>query len=324
MAKSENKSNIANATFWAGGAAILAAGGIAASAIANRRELGAIYNQAYVDALSKGLPNLVFNLGVLIGSEKASKVADQIANSLSHNAVKLAEDKAVGEFVDAVAEIIAAQINIDGEWLKAGMNEAKKPLRDMLKAGRQDRSSFVWHWAKKITSPVHFVATPLLLAAGEVNARASESELNELTKSIKSQIVPIENVENSRSMNPLKAGILGSVCNITFNALSTVAEYSGAAHGHIEAACSNPIDLFEEAINEAIMEKTGNRVDLRDVAKKLGLKDLTSKRYHSCFTGSMEVTVKLKGKVKDIGSMIYADWKDPSFFAELQDKRILY
>lgn len=333
---SSNKNNLA---IYAGaGAAAFAIGGLLSSAIANRVELGNAYQNAYINALSEQLPNLVFNLGVAFGSDKASKITAKITQKLSEKAVEMAEEQVLSTLIDSIAEVVAQQIGMDGQWAKEGMKEVKKPLNQAMQAGREQRSLFIWRWAKKITSPVHFAFTPLLLAAGEVNARQLEREgkLDELTLKIKTYLGYEEQEEAQlRSMNIIKHGFVGFVCNSTYNLLSTAASMTGALQGRIDAAKEEGLKQFEQAISLAISERTGNAVDLKEITNKLGLKSLMAERYHSCLTGSMETTSVLAGRVMvgvqqskefcyDFGNFIYADLQNPALYEEVLEEHLFY
>lgn len=308
---------ILGATMGAVGAvaAVGTVSGLTVSAIANRRELSAVYSKAYVEALSYKLPNLIYNLGVVLGAEKATRIADELTATLMDKGVELTEEKAAKAFINTLAQIIANQVGIDKEWVKEGLDHTvKKPLLNKIKEGQKERSATLWQWTKQVTSPLKPVIDPILYSWGEVYANEMEQNgtLDELTVIIKSQ-VHSSDVEQHRSMNPFSAGLFGAVKNTFFNALSVTASISGAAVGTaVDYLSDDGVYLFEEAVNQALKEKTGNHYDLKQTAKKMGLTSLTEKRFHSSLTPAMKVAHEVTEDIKEVN------------FSDVLESRLFY
>jgi len=284
--------------------------GLAGSAFSNRKELRAIYSKAYVEALSHKLPNLIYNLGVVLGAEKATCIADELGKKLTHKAVQLSEEKAAEAFIETIAQLIANQIGVNPEILEAVLDEvAKEPLLDSVKKGRESRSAKLWNWTKKMSSPLKLVLNPIIYSWGTVYANKMEKsgKLRELTCIIKSQVHP-GSVKDHRSMNPFNAGLLAAVRNVFFNFLSLIASISGNTVGKVADYTSDGIYLFEEAVNKTLQEKTGNQYDLKGIAKIMGLNNLTEKRYQSCLTSTLEASSKAATDFRSIKFSNYSRW----------------
>lgn len=271
-------------------------------------------NREETDPLSEKLSNLVFNLGVFAGAQHAQAITDQLCGKLTNQGLKIAENKLViGSIIDVTADIIASQIGVDISAIKYGLKETIGPtLKETIAVGRTSRAKQVWTWTKKALSPLKGVARPFFNAVGEVRARDQEEagELENLANQIRTSMAETEKnkqwveeydylaKETNRSINPFNVGICKAIANIFLNCMIAL------------GLCEEPkvwkkaerawdTQYFETEVNKALMQKTDNRLDLTVIAKELGLKSLTSERFHTWLHAPTDVTIKVTKGVQD-------------------------
>lgn len=260
------------------------------TAYAQNSGLGAVYRQAYEnhyypEFFTDQLPNLIFNLGVWIESKKVTHNIVKAFDEHSLPVFRFVANQAVSFTVNAIAAAVAGLIGMDPDAFKHGAHELKKPINDYLGAGRDERASRIWNWIKQMASRLHFVAKPVLRAAGAVQASKLESsaEYAKLAEEIRKHAwVKADRVEVIRSMNPKNVGFK-AITNTFFNVISPFAYLFGSIHGKLKVQLSKGDSVleFERAVNKALGDNQQIQVNFKEIAEYLELDDLTSNRFYS-------------------------------------------
>ena len=260
--------------------------GLFSTAYFRRDELAEVFhkgrNEAYYKKfLNEQLPNIIFNLNVHIETEKAKKKVIQAFDGNAFGVTKFAEEKLVGKSIEALAAVVAGWIGVTYQDIKDGLDPLKKDANDVLRYGRQGRTSFYSDAVKTIGSWIKPLTDPIITAVGErealKKADAGEfvSQMNEHSKTI---LAKIEKIEIFQSINPLKVGLLRAISNCFFNIISGCVHTVGVSLGPEDY---NAEKKFEDSINKSL--PADKKINFSTIAEQLKLPDLGTKRYSNRF-----------------------------------------